>query len=54
MNGFSISNITKLWLMLQVVQALRFISQFGVVHLDVKETNVIVMKKLICKVLDFG
>lgn len=40
--------------MLQVVQALRFISQFGIAHLDVKEANIIVMKNLICKVVDFG
>lgn len=54
LNSCTISTPTKLWLIFQVTQALRFISQFGIVHLDVKEANVIVMKKMICKLIDFG
>ncbi len=43
-----------MYLILQILQSLRFISGFGVVHLDVKENNIMVLKKLICKLIDFG
>lgn len=54
MHSETISLCTRLYLLGQVLQGLRFINQYGVVHLDVKETNVIVMRRLVCKLVDFG
>ena len=39
---------------MQILQALRFVGNYGIVHLDVKETNIIVLKRMVCKLIDFG
>lgn len=45
---------TKVYLSLQILQGLRFINSFGVVHLDIKEANIIILRRMICKLVDFG
>jgi serine/threonine protein kinase len=45
---------TKLYLLLNIVLAMRFLISKEIVHLDLKPTNVIVTKQLIPKIIDFG
>lgn len=54
LNFYTISIYTKIYLIMQVLQALRFVNNYGIVHLDVKETNIILLKRMICKLIDFG
>lgn len=45
---------TKYYILVQILQGLRFVNQLGIVHLDVKELNVVVLRNTICKLIDFG
>jgi serine/threonine protein kinase len=53
-NSRTISALTKFYILLQILQTLRFLSSNGVVHLDIKEKNIIIMKNIVSKIFDFG
>jgi len=45
---------TKLYILLNVVHGLRYLSNYGIVHLDVKPINIIVCRHLLTKIIDYG
>jgi serine/threonine protein kinase len=51
---FSISFLTKIHLSLLIVSALQILRNSGIVHLDLKPSNIIVGKRMIIKLIDFG
>jgi protein-serine/threonine kinase len=54
-NNFrSTSLLTKLYLLCQVVQGLRFLRDNNIVHMDIKPQNVLVGKGLLLRLTDFG
>lgn len=53
-NQNTISLFSKVFILLQIIQACRFLMQFGIVHLDLKELNIIVTKRMGIKLIDFG
>jgi serine/threonine protein kinase len=53
-NKHTVSIYTKIYFFIQILQALRFVGNHGIVHLDVKENNIIVLKNMVCKLIDFG
>ena len=52
-NQHTISFITKIYISFFIVQALRFIKEYGVVHLDLKPANIMI-NNLKVKLIDFG
>lgn len=45
---------TKLYLMFSIVQSLRYIRDFKIVHLDIKPSNIMIYCNLLIKLIDFG
>jgi serine/threonine protein kinase len=50
----TISLWTKLCLLLNLIHGLRYLSNYGIVHLDLKPINVLVCRQLITKIIDYG
>lgn len=50
----TISLWTKVCLLLNLVHGLRYLSNYEIVHLDVKPINVLVCRQLITKIIDYG
>ena len=50
----SISLSSKVILLFHIVQAMRSLSQFNVVHMDLKPANIIVNSIFDIKLIDFG
>lgn len=50
----TVSLRTKLFLLLNIVHGMRFLISREIVHLDLKPSNVLIDKKLIPKIIDFG
>jgi serine/threonine protein kinase len=53
-NFSSTSLLTKIYLLCQVVQGLRFLRDNDIVHMDIKPQNVLVGKELLLRLTDFG
>jgi serine/threonine protein kinase len=53
-NRVAISLTTKVYLMFMLVQALRCLKDYGVVHLDLKPSNILIYCNLYIKLIDFG
>jgi serine/threonine protein kinase len=53
-NKISTSLLTKLYLLCQVIQGLRFLRDNKIVHMDMKPQNVLVGKGLLLRLTDFG
>ncbi len=45
---------TKIFLVKNIVNGLRFISSYKIVHLDLKPLNIIVVSELLTKIIDFS
>ncbi len=45
---------TKLCYMFSITQALRYLKDFEVVHLDLKPSNILMYHSLLVKLIDFG
>jgi serine/threonine protein kinase len=45
---------TKLYLLCQVVQGLRFLKDNNIVHMNIQPQNVLVGKELFLRLTDFG
>ena len=54
MNLSSISFWTKLFLVKNVLNGLKFLKDYKIVHLDLKPTNILVSHDLLTKIIDFG
>jgi len=53
-NSETISLQTKIHLAFTVVQALRYLRSYGIVHLDCKPSNILLYKNMLIKLIDFG
>ena len=53
-NSITMSLLTKLYLLCQVVQGLRFLRDNNIVHMNMKPQNVLVGKRLLLRLTDFG
>ena len=54
-NNFNtMSLLTKLYSLCQVVQGLRFLRDHNIVHMDMKPQNVLVGKGILLRLTDFG
>lgn len=45
---------TKIYMLLQVAQGLKFLKENQIVHLDLKPANILIQKNYIAKITDFG
>ena len=54
MNLSSISFWTKLFLVKNVLNGLKFLKDYKIVHFDLKPTNILVSHDLLTKIIDFG
>ena len=52
--GKSFSFSTYLYLMINVMEALRFIEKHNIVHMDLSMKNILIYNNLMIKLVDFG
>lgn len=50
----TISLWTKICLLLNVLHGLRYLTNYEIVHLDLKPINILVCRQLITKIIDYG
>lgn len=50
----SLSLNTKIYFVLMIGQALRYLKEYKIAHLDLKPSNIMTHKRLILKLIDFG
>jgi serine/threonine protein kinase len=50
----SMSFLTKIHMASSIVQGLQILKNYGIVHMDLKPSNVVIAKRLITKLIDFG
>lgn len=54
LNNCTLSQLTKLYLLSQIVEGLRFLRDHKIIHFDVKPQNMLICRGLILKITDFG
>ena len=53
-NRESLSLNTKIYFILMIGQALRYLKEYKIAHLDLKPSNIMTHRRLILKLIDFG
>lgn len=49
-----ISMNSKIYILFMLIQAMRYLKMYNIVHLDLKPNNILVSKSMMVKVIDFG
>jgi serine/threonine protein kinase len=50
----SLSLSSKIFILFMLIQGLRYLKLFGIVHLDLKPNNVMISRTMMVKIIDFG
>jgi serine/threonine protein kinase len=50
----SLSFWTKIFIMKNITNGLRFLQTYDIIHLDLKPSNIIITHGLLSKIIDFG
>lgn len=53
-NKDSLSYQTKIYLGYIIAQGLRYLQEYQIAHLDLKPSNIMLYKKMMIKLIDFG
>lgn len=53
-NKDSLSYQTKIYLSFIIAQGLRYLQEYQIAHLDLKPSNIMLYKKMMIKLIDFG